>query len=186
MLKYLTALIMSGAIALRSVYAPATAADSQFGPSNPFYAASTLPFHAPPFDKIKDEDYQPAIEAGMAEELSETQAIADNPAPPTFENVLVAMEKTGRLLRRATAAFFGVAQANTNPVLQKVRTVEARSWRRTRMPSASTQNFLLAWRLSTNSASHSNSIRNRFGCSRSLTIGSSALAQTSRTPRRPN
>jgi len=125
MLKYLTALIMSGAIALGAVYVPATAADERFGPSNPFYAPSTLPFHAPPFDKIKDEDYQPAIEAGMAEELSETQVIADNPAPPTFENVLVAMEKTGRLLRRATAAFFGVAQANTNPVLQKVRTVEA-------------------------------------------------------------
>ena len=125
MLKYSTALIMSGAMALGAVYAPATAADAHFGPPNPFYAPSTLPFHAPPFDKIKDEDYQPAIEAGMAEELSETQAIADNPAPPTFENVLVAMEKSGRLLRRATAAFFGVAQANTNPVLQKVRTVEA-------------------------------------------------------------
>jgi peptidyl-dipeptidase Dcp len=125
MLKYSTALILSGAIALGAIYAPATAADARFGPSNPFYAPSTLPFHAPPFDKIKDEDYQPAIEAGMAEELSETQAIADNPAPPTFVNVLVAMEKSGRLLRRATAAFFGVAQANTNPVLQKVRTVEA-------------------------------------------------------------
>jgi peptidyl-dipeptidase Dcp len=125
MLKYSTALMMSGAMALGAAYAPATAADANFGPSNPFYAASTLPFHAPPFDKIKDEDYQPAIEAGMAEELSEVQAIADNPAPPTFENVLVAMEKTGQLFRRATAAFFGVVQANTNPVLQKVRTTEA-------------------------------------------------------------
>jgi peptidyl-dipeptidase Dcp len=125
MLKYLAALILSGAIALGAIYAPATAADARFGPSNPFYAPSTLPFHAPPFDKIKDEDYQPAIEAGMAEELSEIQAIADNPAPPTFENVLVAMEKSGRLLQRATAAFFGVVGANTNPVLQKVRTDEA-------------------------------------------------------------
>ena len=125
MLKYSTALILSGAIALGAAYVPATAADARFGPSNPFYAPSTLPFHAPPFDKIKDEDYQPAIEAGMAEELSETRAIADNPAPPTFENVLVAMEKSGRLLQRARAAFFGVVQANTNPVLQKVRTAEA-------------------------------------------------------------
>jgi peptidyl-dipeptidase Dcp len=125
MLKYSNALILSGAIALGAVYAPATAADAQFGPSNPFYAPSTLPFLAPPFDKIKDEDYQPAIEAGMAEQLSEVQAIADNPAPPTFENVLVAMEKSGQLLRRARAAFFAVVQANTNPVLQKVRTAEA-------------------------------------------------------------
>ena len=125
MLKYSTALIMSAAFALSAVCAPLTAADANFGPSNPFYAPSTLPFHAPPFDKIKDEDYQPAIEAGMAEELSEIQAIADNSAPPTFENVLVAMERAGRLLRRATAAFFGVVGANTNPVLQKVRTAEA-------------------------------------------------------------
>ncbi len=64
-----------------------------------------MPFHAPPFDKIKDEDYQPAIEAGMAEQLSEIQAIADNPAAPTFENTLVAVEKTGQLLQRATGRF---------------------------------------------------------------------------------
>ena len=73
---------------------------ADFGPDNPFFAPSTLPFQAPPFDKIKDEDYQPAIEAGMAEELKEVQAIADNPAPPTFENTIVAMEKSGQLLRR--------------------------------------------------------------------------------------
>ncbi len=90
-----------------------------FGPSNPFYEPSTLPFHAPPFDKIKDTDYQPAIEAGMAEQLKETRAIADNPAPPTFENTLVAMEKTGELYRRASAAFDAVTGANTNPTLQK-------------------------------------------------------------------
>jgi peptidyl-dipeptidase Dcp len=125
MLKPMTALITSGALALGSANTPAVSADAKFGPSNPFYAPSTLPFHAPPFDKIKDEDYQPAIEAGMAEELSEIQAIADNPAPPTFENTLVAMEKTGRLLRRARAAFGAVTGANTNPLLQKVRTEEA-------------------------------------------------------------
>jgi len=125
MLKPMTTLITSGALALGSANTPAVSADAKFGPSNAFYAPSTLPFHAPPFDKIKDEDYQPAIEAGMAEELSEIQAIADNPAPATFENTLVAMEKTGRLLQRATAAFGAVTGANTNPLLQKVRTEEA-------------------------------------------------------------
>ena len=109
MLKRMTAFVTSGAIALGTFYTPATAADAKFGPSNPFYAPSTLPFHAPPFDKIKDEDYQPAIEAGMAEEIAEIQAIADNPAAPTFENTLVAMEKTGQLLRRALAAFGAVS-----------------------------------------------------------------------------
>jgi len=90
-----------------------------FGPGNPFYAPSTLPFHAPPFDRIRDSDYQPAIEAGMAEQLREIRAIAGNPAPPTFENTLVAMEKTGALFQRATAAFDAVTGANTNPTLQK-------------------------------------------------------------------
>jgi peptidyl-dipeptidase Dcp len=121
MLKPMTALITSGALALGTANTSAAATDAKFGPSNPFYAPSTLPFHAPQFDKIKDEDYQPAIEAGMAAELSEIQAIADNPEPPTFENTLVAMEKTGQLLQRARAAFGAVTSANTNAVLQKVR-----------------------------------------------------------------
>jgi peptidyl-dipeptidase Dcp len=125
MLKHITVLISSGAIALGTIYTHAVGADAKFGPSNPFYAPSTLPFHVPPYDKIKDEDYQPAIEAGMAEELSEVQVIADNPAAPTFDNTLVAMEKTGQLLQRTMAAFRGVTGANTNPVLQKVRTEEA-------------------------------------------------------------
>ena len=102
-----------------------TAQTAEFGPSNPFYAPSTLPFHAPPFDKIKDEDYQPAIEAGMAEQRKEMDAIANNPAAPTFDNTIVAMEKTGQLLQRVGEAFFAVVSANTNPTLQKVRQIEA-------------------------------------------------------------
>jgi peptidyl-dipeptidase Dcp len=117
--------ILSVVVALGIVSGPARAAEMKFGPSNPFYAPSTLPFQAPPFDKIKDVDYQPAIEAGMAEELTEIQAIANNPAAPTFENTLVAMQKTGRLFRRAMAAFGAVSASNTNPVLDAVRTDEA-------------------------------------------------------------
>ncbi|HEX5435447.1 MAG TPA: M3 family metallopeptidase, partial [Candidatus Angelobacter sp.] len=98
---------------------------AKFGPDNPFYAPSTLPFHAPPFDKIKDEDYQPAIEAGIAEQLKETRAIADNPSAPTFDNTIVAMEKTGQLLTRAQETFFAVVSANTNPTLQKVQQIVA-------------------------------------------------------------
>ena len=119
MLRIMTAFATAGALALGS--SALSAQTATFGPSNPFFAPSTLPFQAPPFDKIKDEDYQPAIEAGMAQELAEMQAIADNPAPPTFDNTFVAMEKGGRLLQRAMAAFSGVAGANTNPVLQKTR-----------------------------------------------------------------
>jgi peptidyl-dipeptidase Dcp len=112
-------------MAIVSTGLPAYAAESNFGPSNPFYAESTLPFHAPPFDKIKDADYQPAIEAGMAQQREEINAIANNPAPPTFENTIVAMEKTGRLFDRAMSTFGAVTGANLNPVLQEVQKVEA-------------------------------------------------------------
>ncbi len=125
MLNHTIAFATLALITFCAISNAAPASDAKFGPSNPFYAPSTLPFQAPPFDKIKDEDYQPAIEAGMAQELTEVQAIADNPAAPTFENTLVAMEKTGQLLQRAMAAFGAVTGANTNPLLQKVRTEEA-------------------------------------------------------------
>jgi peptidyl-dipeptidase Dcp len=96
-----------------------------FGPGNPFYAASTLPYQAPDFTRIKDADYQPAIEAGIAELRREIDAIADSGAKPTFENTLVAMEKSGQLLARVTQVFDALAQANTNPVLEKVQEAEA-------------------------------------------------------------
>ena len=90
----------------------------------PSLTASTLPFQAPPFDKIKDTDYQPAIEAGIAEQSREIDAIANNPAPPTFANTIVAFEKSGQLLRRVRSAFNGVSQADTNPALQAVEKAE--------------------------------------------------------------
>ena len=96
-----------------------------FGPSNPFYAPSTLPFQAPPLDKIKDEDFQPAIEAGIAQQETEVESIADNPEPPTFENTIIAMEKSGELLDRVMAVFGAITSANTNPTLQDLKTIEA-------------------------------------------------------------
>ena len=103
----------------------AAATNTEFGPSNPFYSPSTLPFQAPPFDKIKDSDYQPAIEAGMAEQLQEMQAIANNPEPPTFENTIVAFEKSGQLLTRVGQVFFNVVGANSDPKLLEIRPVVA-------------------------------------------------------------
>ncbi|MEO8962299.1 MAG: peptidyl-dipeptidase Dcp [Ginsengibacter sp.] len=88
--------------------------------TNPLLQPSSLPFQAIPFDKIKDADFQPAIEAGMKELLEEIQKITENPDTATFENTLVAMEKSGQLLNRANNAFHVLAGANTNPALQKV------------------------------------------------------------------
>ena len=93
--------------------------------SNPFLTVSTLPFHAPRFDLIKETDYQPAIEEGMRLHLAEVEKIANNPEPATFENTYVALEKTGATLTRVMNAFNGVTGANTSDLLQKVQETEA-------------------------------------------------------------
>jgi peptidyl-dipeptidase Dcp len=122
-LKHLQTLITAGGLALVTGGLAFNArAAAEFGPANPFYAPSRLPFQAPPFDKLKDTDYQPAIEAGMVEEIREMDAIAQNPAAPTFDNTIIEMEKTGQLLKRALDAFHAVSEANTNPTLQAVKT----------------------------------------------------------------
>ena len=118
-------LILVATVIIGLTALPTLASITDFGPNNPFFAPSALPFHAPPFDKIKDEDYQPAIEAGMAEQLKEIQSIANDPAPPTFENTFIPMEKSGQLLRRAQGAFSAVVGANSNPTLLKIRSIEA-------------------------------------------------------------
>ena len=118
-------LVTAGALAACSMQAQTSATPAAFGPANPFYAVSTLPFQAPPFDKIKDSDFQPAIDAGMAEQLKEVEAIANSTAAPTFDNTIVAMEKTGQLLNRVMLVFNCVTSANTNDDLQKVQEYEA-------------------------------------------------------------
>jgi peptidyl-dipeptidase Dcp len=87
---------------------------------NPLFSESTLPYHSPPFDKIKDEHYVPAYEKGMAIQLKEVEAIAANKDEPTFENTIVAMERSGELLERVDRIFSNLAGANTNPAIQKI------------------------------------------------------------------
>jgi peptidyl-dipeptidase Dcp len=94
-------------------------------PSNPFYAASTLPFQVPPFDKITNADYQPAIEAGMKQQLAEVDAIANQSAPPTFDNTIIPMERSGALLARAAKPFNAITSANTDSILQGIQEVVA-------------------------------------------------------------
>ncbi|MEA3049370.1 MAG: peptidyl-dipeptidase Dcp, partial [Sphingomonadales bacterium] len=104
---------------------PAASAPAPAPARSPFATASALPFEAPRFDLIKDSDYQPGYEQGMAIQRAEMQRIAGNPAAPTFDNTIVAMERSGRMLERVGLAFSGVVGANTNPVLDKVQEVEA-------------------------------------------------------------
>jgi peptidyl-dipeptidase Dcp len=93
--------------------------------SNPFFQKSPLQDQAPPFDKIKDADYAPAIEEGMKRQIAEIDAIANDPAPPTFANTLEAMERSGELLTRVAKVFFNLAQSNTDDAMQKIRADEA-------------------------------------------------------------
>ena len=89
-------------------------------PDNPLLKESALPYHYPPFDKIKDAHFVPAIEAGMREQLKEVDVVANNSEKPTFENTVVALERTGRLLDRAEQTFSNLNACNTNPTLQKI------------------------------------------------------------------
>jgi peptidyl-dipeptidase Dcp len=88
---------------------------------NPFAEPSTLPFHAPDFSRIQDDDFAPAFAAGMQPQVAEVEKIAGNPAAPTFENTFVALEKSGRMLSRVNMTFNALASANTNDTLQKTQ-----------------------------------------------------------------
>jgi peptidyl-dipeptidase Dcp len=89
---------------------------------NPLFKESSLDFHYPPFDKIRDEHFAPAYEQGMAEQLREIAPIAADAEAPTFENTIVALEKTGQLLDRVDRIFSNLSGAHTNPQLQKIET----------------------------------------------------------------
>lgn len=95
--------------------------ESKLNPENPFAKESTLPYFAPDFNKIKDKDFEPAFLEGMRIQLAEVEQIANNPAEPTFENTIVAMEKTGDLLERVTLTFDLLSSANTNETLQNLQ-----------------------------------------------------------------
>jgi peptidyl-dipeptidase Dcp len=92
-----------------------------FTSSNPFASESALPYQAPPFDKIHNEDYQPALEEGMRAQIAEVGKIAADSAAPTFDNTIVALERTGMLLYRANNVFQAITQANTNDTLQHLQ-----------------------------------------------------------------
>lgn len=93
--------------------------------TNPLLSPSPLPFGLPPFEAITTEDYAEAIDAGLEEHLREIQQIAANPKPATFENTAVAMERSGRLLDRAAAAFFTLVSADASDAIRELETAFA-------------------------------------------------------------
>ena len=112
-------LVIAASLALVNVAVAAPAAPA-LEASNPFARRSTLPLNYPPFDKIKDEHFLPAYEAGAKDNLREVAAIANNRKPATFENTIVAMERSGELLNRVIATFSNLQGANTNDKLDEI------------------------------------------------------------------
>ena len=85
---------------------------------NPFFTEYTTPFGVPPFEQIKVEHYKPAFLKGMEEQTAEVEAIVNNPDKATFENTIVALDRSGELLMKVAYAFSGQASVNTNDEIQ--------------------------------------------------------------------
>ncbi|HVJ61416.1 MAG TPA: M3 family metallopeptidase, partial [Tahibacter sp.] len=121
-----TRLVLALALALGTA-SPLFAADKAAAPTaamsqnNPFAKPSTLAFQYPAFDKIKDADYTPAFNAGMAEQVKEVDAIANNKDAATFDNTIVALERSGQLLTRVSTVFFNLSGTNTNDEMEKIQ-----------------------------------------------------------------
>ena len=99
---------------------PAVSDQSPQAQSNPFFAESPLPLHYPQFDRIRDSDFAPAFDRGMAEQKQEFEAIADSKDAPTFDNTILAMERSGQVLSRASYVFGNLTSADTNDTLDKL------------------------------------------------------------------
>ena len=87
---------------------------------NPLLTESTAPYGAPQFDKIKNEHYLPAFEAGIAEAKADIDAIVANQDEPTFENTIEAMEFAGQTLSKVASIFYALMEANTNDEMQEI------------------------------------------------------------------
>jgi peptidyl-dipeptidase Dcp len=108
-------LLLSGA-----ALADETTTNRAFTADNPFASDSSLPYRLPPFAKIGDADFRPAFDAGIAQDRQEIDAIAANAAAPTFDNTIVAMERSGLLLDRVYRVFFNLVSCNTDPEMEKI------------------------------------------------------------------
>jgi peptidyl-dipeptidase Dcp len=110
-------LLIAAGVALATI-AFSKSASAALPASNPFAKPSTLQYGYPAFDKIKNEHFAPAFDEGMREQAAEITRIANNKAAPTFDNTIVAMERSGQLLGRVRAVFYTLTGSYTNDTLQ--------------------------------------------------------------------
>ncbi len=146
---------------------------------NPLLKPSSLPLRSPEFGRVKNEHFLPAFEVAMREQLEEVALIAELKESPTFENTLVALEKTGETLNRVQAVFFHLASAHTNEDIQEIEAKWLLDWQLTLTISISTKNSFNASNHSgTNAKDSKTGTKNSNDCSKTTTKHSSELVQT--------
>ncbi len=117
----LASLSLAGCATVPAESVASTAAAPAIPQATGYFAAdSSLPFHAPDFTRISENDYVPAFEQGMAIQKAEVAAIVANPEAPSFENTIVAYEKSGRELGRVSRVFYALTGANTTDALDEI------------------------------------------------------------------
>lgn len=114
--KWTGRLLLAASMAAMTV--PAAAAPPS---ASPFASPSSLPYQAPDFTRIKDSDFLPAFDGAMAEQKAEIARIANSPAPPTFGNTLIAMERSGVMLRRVQSVFGVLSQTDSTPEREAIQ-----------------------------------------------------------------
>ena len=122
-MKNISKVVVAGVMVLGFTSLPIQRLNAQNKPiemTNPLFQQSTLQYQAPPFNLIKDEHFKPAFERGIKLQEKEIQDIVNNPAAPTFQNTLLALEISGADLGRATGIFYNLTSSNTNPTLQAI------------------------------------------------------------------
>ena len=97
------------------------AADEGETDVNPFFVEYGTPFNVQPFDRIEEADFLPAFEEAMARQNAEIEAIASNPEPPTFDNTVAALDRSGEMLEEVSRVFFALTGSNTNDELQEIQ-----------------------------------------------------------------
>ncbi|HAA16023.1 MAG TPA: peptidase M3, partial [Cytophagales bacterium] len=112
-LLFIASIVLLGACQTEQKEAPVS--------GNPFFQEWDTPFGVPPFAQIKNEDYMPAFEKGMEDNLAEIDAIVNNPEEPTFANTLEELERSGKLLSKVQGVFYNMVSSNTNPRLQELQ-----------------------------------------------------------------
>ncbi len=88
--------------------------------TNPFLMEWDTPYGLPPFNKIEEKHYLPALEAGIKEQEAEIEAIVNDTAAPTFENTIAAYEKSGALLNKVSLVLFNLSESDASESLQKL------------------------------------------------------------------